>query len=330
MARGDGELNARIVGTGSYVPSFVLTNDGLSKLVDTSDEWITTRTGIKERRICREETTGDMALKAAQSALSDSGITADSLDMIVAGTITPDYHTPSLSCLLQGQLGAANAFAFDINAACSGFVYGLDVISAYMAAGRVRRVLLVCSERLSSITDYEDRSTCVLFGDAAGAVVLEASEEGGVLSTYVGADGAGAMHLYAPAPPPENPFAGERPQAGAPCIRMEGREVFKFAVNAMPRALDRVLEQAGFTAGELRHIIPHQANIRIIDAVIKRYGLSPDVVYTNLDRYGNTSSASIPLCLDELNRAGRLSPGDLVAMVGFGAGLTYGAALVRW
>lgn len=299
-------------------------------MVDTSDEWIATRTGIRERRICREESTVDMAYHAAAAALRDSGIPPESLDFIVAGTVTPDYSTPSLSCLLQGRLGAMGAFALDINAACSGFVYGLDVISAYFATGRVRRGLLVCSERLSAITDFTDRGTCVLFGDAAGAVVLEACEDGGVLSTFVGADGAGSMHLYAPSAQPMTPFRQDAGPGESPFIHMEGREVFKFAVNAMPLALDRVLERSGHKAEELRHIIPHQANIRIIDAVVKRYGLPPEVIYTNLHRYGNTSSASIPLCLDELNRMGRLQPGDLIALVGFGAGLTYGAALVRW
>ncbi len=328
-------MRASIAGTGSSVPKRVVDNAEMASLVDTTDEWIRTRTGIRERRVSDGQSTWQMAEEAAKAALKDAGMKASELDLIVVSTVTPDYYTPSVSCILQGRLGAARAAAFDINAACSGFVYGLDVCARYIESGRVGKALLVCAESLTKITDYTDRNTCVLFGDGAGAVVLKATESGGILDTIIAADGNGAAMLTAKALPAANPFS---PEPGPDIldsradrfIAMDGKEVYKFAVKAMPEAIDRVLAQAGRSIGEVAYIIPHQANIRIIESVIEKYGLDPDKVLITLDKYGNTSSASIPTGLDELNKAGKLKRGDLVLAVGFGAGLTYGSALIEW
>lgn len=328
-------MKASIAGTGSYLPSRIVDNAEMAKLVDTTDEWITTRTGIKQRRYSEGESTWQMAEKAGLAALKSANIDAKDLDLIIVSTVTPDYYTPSMSCLLQGRLGAKRAAAFDINAACSGFAYGLDIACRYIESGRSRNILLICAETLTKITDFTDRNTCVLFGDGAGAVVLTASESGGVLDTYIAADGTGAAMLTSKALPSINPVCADpgpdildsRPDR---FIAMDGKEVYKFAVSAMPDAMDRVLASAGHSIGEVDHIIPHQANARIIESVIAKYRLDPAKVLITLDKYGNTSSASIPIGLDELNREGKLKRGDLILVVGFGAGLTYASALIQW
>ncbi len=328
-------MKASIAGTGSYLPSRIVDNAEMAKLVDTTDEWITTRTGIKQRRYSEGESTWQMAEKAGLAALKSANIDAKDLDLIIVSTVTPDYYTPSMSCLLQGRLGAKKAAAFDINAACSGFAYGLDVACRYIESGRSRNILLICAETLTKITDFTDRNTCVLFGDGAGAVVLTASESGGVLDTYIAADGTGAAMLTSKALPSINPICADpgpdildsRPDR---FIAMDGKEVYKFAVSAMPDAMDRVLASAGRSIAEVDHIIPHQANARIIESVIAKYGLDPAKVLITLDKYGNTSSASIPIGLDELNKEGKLKRGDLILVVGFGAGLTYASALIQW
>lgn len=328
-------MKASITGTGSYLPETKLTNADMTELVETSDDWITERTGISERRISSGESTWSMALEASLRALDDAGMTSDEIDLIIAATVTPDYYTPSLACILQGKLGAAKAFAFDINAACSGFIYGLDIARRYIEADGAKNVLLVCSETLSKITDYNDRNTCVLFGDAAGAVVVSAASKEGIIQTHLASDGTGAHLLAAKALPVVNPLS---PDPGRDIldsradrfISMDGKEVYKFAVKAMPEAMDKVMAAHGISAADLAYIIPHQANARIIDSVVEKYGLDPAKVVKTLGMYGNTSSASIPVALDELNRKGALNPGDLLVAVGFGAGLTYGAALIRW
>lgn len=328
-------MKASIAGTGSYLPSRIVDNAEMAKLVDTSDEWIITRTGIKQRRYSEGESTWQMAEKAGLAALQSANIDAMDLDLIIVSTVTPDYYTPSMSCLLQGKLGAKNAAAFDINAACSGFAYGLDVSCRYIESGRCKNVLLICAETLTKITDFTDRNTCVLFGDGAGAVVLTAAESGGILDTYIAADGTGAAMLTSKALASINPLCMDpgpdvldsRPDR---FIYMDGKEVYKFAVKAMPDAMDRVLASAGRSIGEVDHIIPHQANARIIESVIAKYGLDPAKVLITLDKYGNTSSASIPIGLDELNREGKLMRGDLILVVGFGAGLTTASALIQW
>lgn len=328
-------MKATIAGTGSYLPSRVVDNEDMGKLVDTTDEWITSRTGINQRRYSEGESTWFMAEKAGIAALEDAGIDANDLDLIIVSSVTPDYYTPSLSCILQGRLAARKAAAFDINAACSGFVYGLDMADKYIASGKVSNILLVCSETLTKITDFTDRNTCVLFGDGAGAVVITATAEEGILGTCIAADGRGASMLTSKALQVENPYCLK---AGPDIldsrqdrfIAMDGKEVYKFAVKAMPDAIDKVLASCGRDIAEVDHIIPHQANARIIESVIDKYGLDPAKVLITLDRYGNTSSASIPIGLDELNREGRIKKGDMVLTVGFGAGLTYGSALIKW
>jgi len=328
-------LKAGIIGTGSYVPDKRVTNEDMAVLVETTDDWIVSRTGIRQRRFSDGESTWHMAERAALAALENAGCSASELDLIIVSTVTPDYFTPSISCILQGRLKAARAFAFDINAACSGFIYGLDIARRYVEAGAAKKALLVCSETLTKITDFTDRNTCVLFGDGAGAVVIGATEGPGIMETYLASDGTGASLLVSKALAAINPVCPEP----APdildarsdrFIHMDGKEVYKFAVRAMPEAIDKVLAKGGLRIDEVSHILPHQANARIIESVVEKYGLDPSKVLVTLDKYGNTSSSSIPIGLDELNRSGGLRQGQLLLAVGFGAGLTYGSALIRW
>lgn len=330
---------ARIISTGSYVPDFVLTNDALSRMVDTSDEWIRERTGIGERRINTVTSNREMAKIAAQRALEASGLSALDIDLIIASTVSNDNFTPSLACCVQSDIGAENAFAFDLNAGCSGFVYALDAASVYICAERpgakpINNVLIVCSEVLSRITDYTDRSSCVLFGDGAGAAVVCADTEHGLLSSYLRSDGTGAESIVANAliPVTDNGdgTVSNPTESVKPGLRMNGRKVFTFAVRAIPEALKTALEAAGVEASELKYVVMHQANIRIIESAVERLGLAPEKAPVNIERYGNTSSASVPILLDELNRAGKLERGDKLAIEGFGSGLTYGAAIIEW
>lgn len=325
-------LCAHVVGWGKYVPSRVLTNADLSDMVDTSDEWIRTRTGIRERRLVDgDETTASMALQAARRALEAARLNPAQLDLIVVATATPDHLFPSTACLVQDGLGAARAAAFDLSAGCSGFIYALSVAAHLLSAGAHRNALVIGAETLSRITDWTDRSTCVLFGDGAGAVVLQAGQnEGGVLSSVLGADGSGRDLLWLPAGGSREPATHRTVTERLHFIRMKGREVYRFAVGVVPDATQEVLEQAGLSLADVDLLVPHQANQRIIEAAARKLGLPPDRIYSNLEAYGNTSAASIPIALSEAVEEGCIKPGDLVVCVGFGAGLTWGAAAIRW
>ncbi len=322
-------MYARIAGTGSYLPSHVVTNADLERLVETSDEWIRTRTGIRERRKAAEgETTGDLAHHAAVAALESAGIAASELDLIVVGTTTPDLVFPSTACLLQHRLGANGCAAFDVNAACSGFVYGLGVADNFIRAGTSRRALVVGAETLTRMVDWGDRSTCVLFGDGAGAVVLEASDEPGILTSKLHADGGYKDLLYSPVGVSTGFRPGEN-NAGV-CIRMSGNEVFKVAVRTLDRIVGETLEAAGVQESQIDWLIPHQANLRIIEATAKRLGLPMDRVIVTVDRHGNTSSGSVPLALDEAVRSGRVQRGQTLLLEAFGGGFTWASALIRY
>jgi 3-oxoacyl-[acyl-carrier-protein] synthase-3 len=323
---------AGILATGRYVPEKVLTNADLEKMVDTSDEWIVTRTGIKERRIAREdETSSDMALAAARQALDKAGIAAEQLDLIIIATVTPDMFFPSTACIVQEKLGAKRAAAFDLSAACSGFLYGTSVAAQFIANGLYRYALVIGVESLSKIVDWTDRSTCVLFGDGAGAAVMGPVEDGkGFLSFDLGADGSGAELLKLEAGGSRIPVSKVKPGSPQNYIHMAGGEVFKFAVRAMNNASDQALLKAGITKEDVDFLVPHQANLRIIDSAVKRFGLPYDKVVVNLNRYGNMSSASIPVALDEAVSEGRIKEGDTLVLVGFGGGLTWGASVLKW
>jgi len=323
-----------ILGTGSYVPTRVLTNEELSKQVDTSDEWILSRTGINERRIAAEgEFTSDLAAHAARAALADAGLTAADIDLLILATITPDLPMPASATIVQHKLGlGTHTPCFDLNAACSGFVYGIDTASAMLASGRYRHALVIGAEKLSSVVDWQDRTTCVLFGDAAGAVVLGPSRGDGarIIGTKLYSEGGNAELLNIPAGGSARPTTTATIENRQHFIKMKGREIFKVAVREMEDAVEEILEQHALTADQIACVIPHQANLRIIEALSKSLKIPLTRFFINVDRYGNTSGASIPLALDEARRSGRVQRGDTTLLVAFGAGLTYGAALVRW
>ncbi len=323
---------AHIASWGKYVPQRVLTNDDLSRMVETSDEWIVTRTGIRERRIAAEtETTATMAVQAARQALEGAGVGPEKLDLIIVATATPDYLFPMTACLVQDAVGATRAAAFDLAAGCTGFIYALGVAAAMIESGAIRTALVVGSETLSRITDWTDRNTCVLFGDGAGAVVLQAGPEGGgILATVLGADGSGGDLLMLPAGGSRHPASHQTIAERMHFIKMQGRDVFRFAVRVIPAATRQALERAGLSLDDVALFIPHQANGRIIESALRDLKLPPEKVYSNLERYGNTSAASIPIALCEAVEEGRLRPGDVVVCVGFGAGLTWGATVLRW
>ncbi len=323
-----------ILGTGSYAPERVLTNDELAHMVDTSDEWIRTRTGIRERRIAAPgETTSDMAVQAARRALADAGLTPADLDLLVVATITPDLPMPACACLVQAKLGVpTTAACFDLNAACSGFVFALDTVCAMIASGRYRRALIIGVEKLSAIVDWQDRTTCVLFGDGAGAAVIGSvpEENIGFIGARLGTLGESADLLCIPHGGSSAPSTPESIAARGHCIQMKGKEVFKLAVRGMDEAARDILEQHHVRPDQISLVIPHQANLRIIEAISEYLELPMERFFVNVDRYGNTSAASIPLALDEARKSGRIKPGDLTLLVAFGAGLTYGSALLRW
>ena len=309
-----------------------MTNADFERIVDTSDEWIVSRTGIRERHIATDDmSSADMAEVASRRALEMAGCSHEDIDLVICGTVTPDYRLPSNACVLQEKMGFPNAVAFDVVAACTGFITGLSIANSYIAQGQHRRALVVGTEKLSAITNYEDRNTCVLFGDAAGAVVVEPCDDGrGLLSSYMQSDGSLRPLLWTRTGGTRNPYAPDFAFDGSDKILMNGSDIFKVAVRAMGKAATRVIEEAGLTIDDIALLLPHQANIRIIDAVAKRLKLPREKIYINIDRYGNTSAASVPLALDEANRQGRLKPGDYVVMVAFGGGLIWGAALVKW
>jgi len=323
---------SKIAGTGHYCPERVLTNFDLEKMVDTTDEWIVTRSGVRERRIAApEEATSDLALAASKEALASAGLGPEEIDGIIVGTVAGDMLFPATACLVQNRLGATKAAAFDLNAACSGFVFGVNAAHALISSGQMNRVLVVGVEVLSKLTDWKDRATCVLFGDGAGAVVLDACEPGqGILATYMKSDGSLADLLQLPAGGTRLPASAETIARGDHFIKMKGDGVFKYAVRAMEDATLHVLEQANLTVDDVDVFIPHQANIRIIDSVQSRLRLSAEKVVVNLDRFGNTSSATIPIAFDEVVKSGRVKSGDLVLFVAFGGGLTWGAVLFRY
>jgi 3-oxoacyl-[acyl-carrier-protein] synthase-3 len=322
-----------VLGTGSELPSKVITNTDLEKIVDTSDEWITVRTGIKKRRVLEEgKGNAEMAFHAAVRALEDAKIEAADLDAIVMGTCTPDYPFPSSACVLEDMLGARNAFSFDVNAACSGFMNALAVSDSFIKTGAARKILVVGSDALSRLLNWEDRTTCILFGDGAGAVVLGASENGnrGILSTRLRTDGSYVKTLYVPAGGSRKPANVESVRNKENTITMNGKEVFKVAVRSMEEISRQALDDAGVKIEDVSLVIPHQANRRIIVALAERLGVPMKKVVVNLDEYGNTSAASVPVALDEARRQGRIRPGDLVLLNAFGAGFSWGAAVVRF
>ncbi|MFZ5651235.1 MAG: beta-ketoacyl-ACP synthase III [Bacillota bacterium] len=325
-------IRAGILGLGSYVPEKILTNSELEEMVDTSDQWILTRTGIRERRIAApDEATSDLALEAAKKALADAHIGPGDLDLIIVATNTPDCLLPATACIVQDRLGAHRAGAFDLLAGCTGFIYALSVGVQYIVSGCYRHVLVIGAETLSRIVDWEDRNTCVLFGDGAGAAVIGTVPGGyGIMHTKLGSDGSGGQHLYLPAGGSRLPATGETVGGKLHFVRMNGREVFKFAVRTCGDGSMEVLQEAGLSLGDLDFLIPHQANIRIIESAAKRLELPMEKVLVNVDRYGNTSTASIPLALEEAVSQGRIKDGDNILMTGFGAGLTWAVALMRW
>jgi len=324
----DPQRRIGIIGTGSFVPAQVVTNADLALKLETSDEWIRSRTGICERRIASpDESTSDLAIAAARRALADSGIGAGDVDLIVVATCTPDMPMPSVAAMVQRALGAGSAAAFDVNAACAGFAFALEVAFQLMRGGVYSHAIVIGAEVMSRTLDWTDRSTAVLFGDGAGAVVLGPVEAGGIYGSALHADGCGIPHLYIPG----GGFKSAEAQGDDQRIMiMNGREVYRFAVNVMGQSALEALERFGIASERVALFIPHQANIRIIESAAKHMDLSMDKVYVNVDRYGNTSAASVPLALDEAYREGRIAPGDIVVTVGFGAGLTWGANVIEW
>ena len=323
-------MRVGIMGTGSYVPERILTNDDLAKIVDTNDEWITTRTGIRERRIAADdEATSDLAFKAAEKAIIDAGIDKNEIELIIVATMTQDHLTPSTAALVQDKLGI-KAAAFDVSAACTGFIYGFTAGYSFIKAGIYKKVLVIGAETMSRVTDWEDRGTCILFGDGAGAVVLREVETGGFLASHLAADGSGACELIVPAGGSRKAATAETIENREVYLKMNGREVFKFAVKAFPESVENVLTQQNLTADDIDIFIPHQANVRIIEAIAKRFKQPLDKFFVNLHKYGNTSGASIPIALDEASKEGRFKKGDKIVATGFGGGLTYGSILFEW
>jgi 3-oxoacyl-[acyl-carrier-protein] synthase-3 len=321
-----------IAGVGAYVPDRILTNADLEKMVETSDEWILTRTGIRERRLAADtEATSDLAARAAQRALENAGVLPEQVDLIIVATITPDMPFPATACLVQRKIGARRAAAFDLEAACSGFVYGLEIGQQFIMSRTYDTVLVIGAEKLSTIVDWKDRNTCVLFGDGAGAAVLQNRPNAhGLLTAVMGANGHNADLLYMPGGGSKCPATADTVEARMHYLRMDGKETFKNAVQAMNTAAQEVLRRCGLDISQIKCVIPHQANQRIIDAVSSRLGARPEQILVNLDRYGNTSAASVAIALDEAVATGRVARGDLILIVVFGAGLTWGAAVIEW
>ena len=320
-------MPARIIGTGSALPALLVSNRELEKIVDTTDEWIRSRTGIESRHIAVEETTTSMAIEAAKKALQDAKASPEELDLIIVGTISPDHYFPSTACEIQSALGAVNATAFDISAACAGFLFGLGIVDAYMKADTVRTALVVGAETLSKMMDWNDRSTCVLFGDGAGAAVVR-SDESGIMSMVQGSDGARGNALTCEGRRVNNPY--KKNDTSLDYTKMNGQEVYKFAVKTVPKSIEEALLKANVKADEVKYFLLHQANLRIIEAVAKRLGQSIEKFPTNLQECGNISAGSVPVLLDHVNREGMLQKGDTIVLAGFGAGLTWGATVLIW
>lgn len=320
-------MTTRIIGTGSCLPETVVTNDDLSKIMDTSHEWIVSRTGIKERRLAKTENTALMSARAGRKAMEQAGVKPEELDLIIVGTITGDHVTPSTACEVQAELGASKAVAFDINAACSGFMFALHTAHAYIHAGMAETALVIGAETLSKIMDWDDRSTCVLFGDGAGAAVVS-KDDIGLMAFDQGSDGVKGKVLSCKNRSNNNPLVTTSKDLGY--VHMDGQEVYKFAVTTVPESIMKVLDEAGVKPEEIDYFVLHQANVRIIQSVAKRLKVSPDKFPISLDHCGNISAASVPILLDEMNRKGMLKKGDKIVMSGFGGGLTWGTALLTW
>src|ERR1700761_1253094 len=321
-----------IIGTGSYLPERVMTNHDLEKLVETSDEWIITRTGIKERRIAAaDEHTSDLAAKAAESAMENAGITAEEIDLILVATVTPDMFFPSTACFVQAKIGAKNAACFDVSAACSGFLYAIEIAQQFITSHTYDTILVIGADKLSSIIDWTDRNTCVLFGDGAGAAVLRHRGGGhGVISTFMASDGGLSDILYIPGGGSRFPITKDNADSRLNCIKMNGKETYKHAVTSMLDATHKVLADANLDPEDLACVIPHQANLRIIEAIADRMKLPIERFVVNLDRYGNTSAAAVAIALDEAHRTGRMKVGDYVLLVVFGGGLTWASSVIQW
>lgn len=326
------ERSVGILGVGSYVPDTIVTNEDLKKYMDTSDEWIRERTGIRERRFASpEQATSDLATEAARKALAHAGVSAEEIDLIIVGTVSPDMLLPSTACLVQNNIGAVNAGAFDLSAACAGFIYGLIMGSQMVKTGACKKVLVIGAETLTRIVNPGDRGTGIIFADGAGAAVLGETEQGfGVLSFDMGSEGSGGNLLYLPGGGSRIPATEESVKAGLHTVKMDGSEVFKFAVRIMGKTVDTSLAKAGMSKDDIDVLIPHQANHRIIQSAAKRIGVPMDKVVMNVDRYGNTSAGSVPLALDEAVRQGKINTGDNVVLVGFGAGLTWASCIMKW
>lgn len=323
--------NSGITGIGISLPERVLTNKDLEKMVQTNDEWIVTRTGIRERRIADSEVAAsDLSSKAAAKALEMANISSKDLDLIIVCTVTPDMMYPSTAAIVQKNIGAYRAAAFDLSAGCTGFIYGVTIASQFIKGGFYKNILVVGCDILSRVTDYKDRNTCVLFGDGAGAVVISRTEKEGIVGEYITADGTGCDYLYLPAGGSRLPASSDTIKNRQHYTHMNGPEVFKFAVKAMPEAVKKVLEKTGYDVLDVDYLIPHQANIRIIESAAKRLGISMEKVGISIDRYGNMSSGSIPVTLFNEYKNKKIKKGDIIAIVGFGAGLTYGAILIKW
>jgi len=325
-------LSVGITGTGSYLPQKEITNFDLEKTVDTTDEWIKTRTGISKRRVADDKTaTSDLATEAAKRAIEDARLSPEDIDLIIVATVTPDMAFPSTACIVQKNIGATKAAAFDIEAACSGFVYGITIGEQFIKSGVYKNVLVIGAETLSKILNWKDRNTCVLFGDGAGAAILQPVEEGyGILSSTLGADGASGDYLTQPAGGSRIPASLESIENNLHYVQMDGSEVFKFAVRIMAKSALQAIENSGLNINDIDYMIPHQANIRIIEAAAKRLKIDMDKVYVNLNNYGNMSAASVPVALDEAVRKDNIKAGDIVTLVAFGGGLTWGSSVIKW
>lgn len=324
----------KLLGTGTYIPERIINNNDMAHIVETNDEWIKTRTGMNERHVSSGEPTWYMAVEASKKALESAGINADEIGLIIDTNVTPDFITPSSACMVQRELGIKDCMSFDINVACTGIVYAIDIAKNYLSSGTVKNALIIGAENLTKITDYSDRGSCILFGDGAGALVIS-SDKNALYSSYLGADGSGAKYMVARGIPPQNAFMPENPvkiDDGLPegnkhYLAMDGREVYKFAIQALPKAVNAAIEKIGISADDIDIYIPHQANMRIIETAASRLGVSMDKFFVNIDKYANTSSASMPIALDEAFKSGRIKKGSKVCLVGFGAGLTYGAVI---
>ena len=328
-------LSVKISGTGSYLPDKILSNEDLEKIVDTSDEWITTRTGIKERRIAADtQSTSDLATEAAIAAMSDAKLTSNEIDLIIVATISPDAFFPSTACYVQKNIGAINALCFDVSAACSGFLYAMQIAENFISSGQRKNALIIGAEKLSSMVDWEDRNTCVLFGDGAGAAILTADKENEgskkILASVLGSDGRQTDILHVPGGGSACPITTDNADQKLNAIRMQGREVYKYAVNAMRRAAEQVLEKSNMEVEDVDKLIPHQANLRIIEAITDRMGIPSERTFVNLDKYGNTSAAAVAIALDEANKTQSIKKDDIVLLVAFGAGLTWASSLLKW